>query len=225
MISHNDRVLVIAAHPDDETIGMGGTIAKFTSSHVEVSVLFIADGVTSREVHRESVMTRQRASKLALSKLGVDEFTFLDFPDNQLDSIPRLQVIREIEKAIKDFKPTFVFTNSLEDLNVDHRVTAECSIVATRPHADSHVRALINFEVCSSTDLFFGKPAFAPNFFVDISQHRLSKTDALNAYNVELNPHPSARSIDTILARNTYWGGFSGYPVAEAFKLSYYLHE
>jgi LmbE family N-acetylglucosaminyl deacetylase len=225
MISRKDRVLVIAAHPDDETIGMGGTIAKFTSNQVKVSVLFIADGVSSREVHRESIMERRRASELALSKLGVNEFTFLDFPDNQLDSIPRLQIIREIEKILEDFKPTFVFTNSLEDLNVDHRVTAECSIVATRPNVDSQIRALINFEVCSSTDLFFGKKTFAPNIFVDISPHRNSKTDALNAYNVELNPHPSARSIDTILARNTYWGGFSGYPVAEAFKLSFYLHE
>lgn len=225
MISKNDRILIVAAHPDDETIGMGGSIAKLTQSQVEVSVLFVADGVTSREIQRESLAERKSSSLLALSKLGTEKVKFLDLPDNRLDSIPRLRIIREIEQAILDFKPTVVFTNSLEDLNVDHRIVSECSIVATRPAVNSNIRALLSFEVCSSTDRFFGKTTFAPNVFFDISNNYPSKLDALKAYGVEIDAHPSARSIETILARNTYWGGFSGCSLAEAFKLMYLTYE
>lgn len=225
MILQNDRVLIVAAHPDDETLGMGGSIAKFVSNQLEVSVLFVADGVTSRKFQRESLADRKKASTLALSKLGINQATFLDLPDNKLDSVPRLHVIQEIEKAVMGFEPTVVFTNSLDDLNVDHRIVSECTIVAARPRAHSPIRALLNYEVCSSTDQFFGRPNFAPNFFVDISNFLSCKLDALGAYGMEIDAHPSARSIETVLARNTYWGGFSGFAQAEAFKLSYLLHE
>lgn len=225
MILQNDRILVVAAHPDDETLGMGGSIAKFVASHLEVAVLFVADGVTSRKFQRESILDRREASLLALSKLGIKHANFLDLPDNKLDSVPRLNIIQEIEKTVMDFEPTIVFTHSLEDLNVDHRIVSECTIVASRPRSYSTIRALLHFEVCSSTDQFFGKPNFSPNFFVDISNFLSSKIDALNAYSIEIDAHPSARSVETVLARNTYWGGFSGFAQAEAFKLSFFLYE
>lgn len=225
MIFKDDRILIVAAHPDDETLGMGGSIAKFVSSHAEVSVVFVADGVTSRQLQRESLQNRKDASLRALSILGVTNVVFLDLPDNALDSVPRLNIIRELENIVLNFKPTIVFTNSLEDLNVDHRIVSECSIVATRPNAHSDIRALLTYEVSSSTDQFFGKPTFSPNFFVDISDYLNVKSDALRAYAVEMNPHPSSRSIETILARNAYWGGLSGYSQAEAFRLSYFLYD
>jgi len=225
MILKSDKILIVAAHPDDETLGMGGSIAKFVSSKVEVSIVFVADGVTSRQSQRESLGDRKAASLHALSVLGVNDAVFLDLPDNMLDSVPRLNIIRELEKIISRYNPTIVFTNSLEDLNIDHRIVSECSIVATRPSANSNIRALLTYEVCSSTNQFLGKPSFAPNFFVDISDHLQNKHEALQAYRVELDPHPAARSVETILARSTYWGGLSGYSQAEAFKLSYFLYE
>lgn len=225
MLSNNDRVMVFAAHPDDEVIGMGGSLARFVELGMDVLVFFVADGVSSREALREGIEARKNASRLALSRLGVGNIEFLDLPDNQLDTVPKLQIIKAFEEKIQDFKPSVVFANYAHDLNVDHRVVAESAIVAARPRATSTVRALIHYEVASSTDMFFGEPMFSPNYFIDISHKLSQKLDALNAYSVEIGPHPSSRSTETIMGRNTYWGGYSGFVAAEAFKIAYSLYD
>jgi LmbE family N-acetylglucosaminyl deacetylase len=217
------KVCIIAAHPDDETIGMGGTISRMTNSGHEVSVLILSDGVSSREQLREPVASRKAASKAALDKLGVHEIDFLNFPDNKFDSIPLLEIVREIEVFLDKHTPDYVFSNYSHDLNVDHQITASATLTACRPTAGRSIRGVFQYQTLSSTEWNFGAEKFSPSLYVDISDTLSKKLAALNEYQAELNPFPHPRSIVAIEALATLVGSECGYQRAESFVQKYLL--
>ena len=220
MFLKNDRVLVVAPHPDDETIGMGGTIAKLVSLSIPVRVIFMSNGVTSRDVARETVESRNRAARNAMDVLGVDDFNFFDFPDNRFDSLPILEIAKLLESEVSNFRPTVVFAPYRYDLNIDHQIASEATSIAVRPKLSNNVRLYLNYEILSSTGWNHAAPVFSPTVFVDIQNYWSLKLSALQAYGPEIDASPSARSIRVIEALANFRGGLVAKEKADAFSLA-----
>ena len=223
-------VLIIAAHPDDEILGCGGTIARHSKLGDNVAVLIMADGVSSRSGETTQSFTkdledRQQCAKRANSILGVNDLRLLSYPDNRMDSIALLDVVRDIERELNQRNPSIVYTHHAGDVNIDHSIIHDAVLVACRPQPSSPVRSLLFFEIPSSTEWRppASKPPFAPNWFIDISETLNLKLEALAAYAAELREFPHARSLSAVghLAR---WRGASvGLRAAEAFELGRFI--
>lgn len=221
----NRTILILAAHPDDEVLGCGGTLARFADRGTTVHVAFLADGVFSRTgdigVQKAELSARRVAAQKACGILGVKSVFFGEFPDNRMDTIALLDIIKPIETLIAKYQPDTIFTHHAGDVNIDHRRIHEAVVTACRPQSGSSVKTLLSFEVPSSTEwqLPGSAPVFAPNWFVDISGTLERKLAALDAYSDELRnwPHPRSRRGVEYLAR---WRGATiGVEAAEAFIL------
>ncbi len=224
--SHPGTCLVIAAHADDEALGCGGTLARLASQGATVQVAFMADGVGARrmkrEQHNQALHQRQVAARAAASTLGIAEPRFLDHPDNQLDTVPMLDLARSVESLVDEFQPETVITHHGGDLNIDHRLTHQAVMTACRPQIGHSVRRIWCFEVPSSTE--WQSPGtgfhFEPQLFVDITVTLEQKLAALKAYSMEMRDWPHSRSMRAVehLAR---WRGASvGMDAAEAFMVA-----
>ena len=222
-----NRVLVVAAHPDDEVLGCGGTIARHADAGDQVNVLILAEGATSRKQHRDRVQVADELSVLAEAAeqagiiLGAQGVELLDLPDNRLDSIDRLDLVKQIEKRITRQKPHVVYVHHAGDVNVDHRRLHEAVVTACRPIPGQPVQRLLSFEVASSTEWQppGSAPAFHPNWFIDISSQLERKCLALKTYESEMRPWPHARSIESLEHLARWRGAQVGVEAAEAFCL------
>jgi LmbE family N-acetylglucosaminyl deacetylase len=219
------RVMVIAAHPDDEVLGAGGVIARHSSSGDDVYVLILAEGLTSRDEKRDRAGKSGELSELAKSAhkahavLGTKSLELLDFPDNRMDSADLLDVVKEIEKRMDEIEPEIVYTHHYGDLNIDHRVCHDAVVTACRPQPGQYVRKLLFFEVPSGTDYHtpgFGHP-FQPNHFVDITKELSLKLEALEAYRSEMREFPHTRSVKALKSLAEVRGASVGLEAAEAF--------
>ena len=219
--SMNKKILVVAAHADDEVLGCGGTIARHVEEGDHVNVVFMADGVASRGADVSNALKRRnQARDHALKILGVKAWRALDFPDNRMDSVPLLDVVKALEIIIDNWQPTRVYTHFCSDLNVDHRVTHQAVMTACRPAPGISVREILTFEVMSSTEWATpGIAPFEPNVFVDISDYLPKKLEALAAYEMEMRLSPHSRSIEHIEALARHRGSSVGLKAAESFVL------
>lgn len=218
--------MCVAAHPDDEVIGVGGTLARHSSSGDRVSVCFLSDGVASRydnetDEMKEEISRRRERAKAACETLGIDDVTFYEFPDNRFDSVPLLEIVKTIEDEIHRIQPTTVYTHHYGDLNVDHELAARATFTATRPLAESTVERVLAYETLSSTEWAIPEPsnAFQPTSFIDISKTLDQKLDALRAYETELRDHPHPRNVANVRRNAMLWGAKSGSTAAEPFEL------
>ena len=217
------RILVVAAHPDDETLGCGGTIARHADEGDEVRVLFLADGVGARGIsfNDPACQGRKSAAHAAAETLGIREVQFLGLPDNRLDSVDLLDVVKPIELIVQEFRPLVIYTHHGGDLNVDHRISHEAVLTACRPQPGSSVSRILFFETPSSTewaDPSIG-PAFRPTCYVGIAEQMSRKMAALHHYEGEMRPFPHARSLEAIEALARTRGCAAGLPAAEAFVI------
>jgi len=210
------RTLIICAHPDDEVLGLGGTLV-LESKKKKIFVLFIADGESSRG-KPERIEIRKNQAQKACSIIGVSKLKFLDYPDQKLDSISLLELSQKIEDIIKKWKPDTVYTHSNHDLNQDHRKVFEATAVASRPLPSSGIKNLICYETPSSTEWGF-KDGFRPNRFVNIESTITKKLKAVSQYKHEIMSHPHPRSLESIKNRAKYWGSTVGLKYAEAFEI------
>ena len=221
MFSKFEEVLIVAAHPDDETLGMGGTLNRLCSQGSTVRVIFLSDGVGARHQLRQGLSERRNAAVSALKVLGCKDVHFYDFPDNAMDSVPLINIIKVVESNMKEFEPSVLFTHFPQDLNVDHKITSQATLVAARPKPNTKLKSLHYFEVQSSTEWNFGASQFTPNLFVNISENFESKLRALREYEVEMDDFPGARSFIGVDALATLRGVTAGFPKAEAFQTAY----
>ena len=222
----NKIILVIAAHPDDEVLGCGGTIARLTVEGHDVYVAILGEGITSRYDKREQVdqgilKELQDRSRKAAKLLGVKELCLYDFPDNRFDTVPLLNIVKAVEKLINRFQPQIVYTHHGGDLNIDHVITHRAVTTATRPIENCPVKEIYAFEVPSSTEWAFGqfKPSFQPNVFMDISTTLETKIQAMQLYESEIQLFPYPRSPEAICAIAHRWGSVVGREAVEAFEL------
>ena len=215
------NILIVAAHSDDEVLGCGGTIAKFADQGHKIAVLFMTDGVSSRSYKskKNEAKKRKKNSEFAAEIIGISNTTQLDFPDNSIDTVPLIEIVKSIELVIDNFQPDTVFTHYLHDLNIDHSIIARATVTATRPLSVSSVKRVFGYEVNSSTEWAFGTQQFSPNYFVNISDTFEKKTDAMRAYQNELRASPHPRSIEGVSALAAYRGNSAGYQYAEAFEV------
>jgi len=220
-------ILVVAAHPDDEVLGCGGTIARHADAGDRVQVLIVAEGATSRQPHRDrgqangALSALAQAAQEAGSVLGANSVELLDLPDNRLDSLDRLDLIKQIELRVAHYEPQVVYVHHSGDVNVDHRRLHEAVVVACRPTPGHCVKRLLSFEVASSTEWQTpgSAPAFQPNWFVNISAQWQRKHEALEAYASEMRPWPHARSLAAVEHLARWRGSQVGVDAAEAFCL------
>ncbi|MDB4603795.1 PIG-L family deacetylase [bacterium] len=220
----NQNILVVAAHSDDEALGCGGTIAKHILKGDSVYVVFLTDGVSSRNADGSGAtdaVARVSALKAALAVLGVEEsnVTSFSFPDNALDSVPRLEVVKAVESVVSDIKPQVVYTHHPGDLNIDHRYAFEATMIACRPQPGSSVKEIYSYEVPSSTawaGASYGRH-FEPNLYVDIADYLNCKMKALTEYEEEMRIFPHARSKEALEHLARYRGSQVGLLAAEAF--------
>ena len=219
--SKTRSVLVIAAHPDDEVLGCGGTVARHAAAGDTVTALIVAEGATSRDAENQTsdVEALQSAARRAAAVLGADEPRFLGLPDNRLDTVPMLDIVRAIEETVAALCPDVVYTHHPADLNVDHRIVAGAAMTACRPLPESSVSSIYAFETVSSTEWAPPSPedAFLPNRFVDIGDVLDGKTAALGCYESEMRAFPHPRSIEAVTALAQWRGAAVGIEAAEAF--------
>jgi LmbE family N-acetylglucosaminyl deacetylase len=219
--------LVVAAHPDDEVIGCGGTIARHAANGDQVSVLIVAEGATSRTDRRDRATSASELSALAQSAqeanrlLGATRFGLLDFPDNRMDGVELLDVVKCIEAEIAQWQPEIVYTHHAGDVNIDHRIVHDAVIAGSRPQPGHCVRTLLFFEVASSTE--WCPPSsglfFQPDWFVDIGDVWEAKRAALSVYVSEMREFPHPRSVAALEHLARWRGATVGLPMAEAFAL------
>ncbi len=216
-------ILVIAAHPDDEILGCGATIARHAAEGARVLILIVAEGATSRGGSNNStdaVALLRAAAGEAASIVGAEKPSFLGLPDNRLDSMPLLDIVQLIEAVVTEVRPDIIYTHHKGDLNVAHRQVHLAVLTACRPLPDSPVMAIYAFEVLSSTEWGAeGGGDFAPNRFVNVESYLDKKLAALRCYETEMRDFPHARSLQAVQALAAVRGAIAGVPAAEAFLI------
>jgi LmbE family N-acetylglucosaminyl deacetylase len=214
-------ILAVVAHPDDEVLGAGGTLARHAANGDEVHIVFLADGVGARGDDKAAAERRAKAARIAASLLGAREPHFLGFPDNRLDQIDLLDITQTIERIVRTIAPDTIYTHHAGDLNIDHVLCHRALLTACRPLPDSKVRRIYAMEVPSSTEWSSPIPAnaFIPTRFVDISSTREAKRHALDAYAEEMRAFPHPRSFEAVDALAAWRGASAGLHIAEAFMV------
>jgi len=207
------NILVISAHPDDEVLGMGGTIKKLGNKKNKIHLCVVSEGASAQYKDKKMIKKRKDACVKAGKFLGISSFDFFDFPDMRLDSISQLEINKKLEKVIKKFKPIVVYTTPSHDLNRDHQLVFESTLVATRP-TESMVRTVLSYEIPGLV-----KHSFHPNFYEDISNELKNKIKAFKFYKSEVMEFPHPRSIKAIETIAAYRGIESGLIAAESFQL------
>jgi LmbE family N-acetylglucosaminyl deacetylase len=215
------KVMVVAAHPDDELLGVGATLALHVARGDEVSAVVVSEGASSRyEEGAKNVL--QQAGEKAAAVLGFRSIRFLGLPDQRLDTLPLIEITQKIEAAIASIGPDVLYVHHWGDMNRDHRIVSEAVMVAVRPIGDAFPRQVYCFETPSSTE--WSPPdiesAFVPNHFVDVTTTIEKKLQAMACYETEVRPDPHPRAIEALRARAKYWGQVITRPYAEAFVLA-----
>lgn len=214
------KVLVVAAHPDDEALGAGATLAKHVQAGDRVAVVFLADGEGSRG-NVDHLTDRKKMAQNCANALGIDSIHFLDFPDNKMDSVPLLDIVQKIENYIREVRPDTVYTHNPQDLNIDHQLTARAVITACRPIWPFAIARILAFETLSNTEwssVYTGQ-SFTPDYFVDCTETWSKKVAGLQCYQPEMRDFPHARSYEAVDALGIYRGVQVGVKKAEAFKV------
>lgn len=222
----SETIAIIAAHPDDEVLGCGGTAIAHARRGDAVHILILAEGLTSRDERRDA---QARAAELAAWRdtarragalLGAQSVAFAGLPDNRMDGLELLDIVKRVEAFLAPLKPHRIYTHHGGDLNIDHRLTHQAVLTAARPQGPGSP-ALLFFEVPSSTE--WATPGtfapFLPNWHQDISTALEAKLAALAVYADELRPWPHPRSIEAVRDLARVRGAQVGLPAAEAFVL------
>jgi N-acetylglucosamine malate deacetylase 1 len=221
-----NRVLIVAAHPDDEVLGCGGTIIRHVKKGDSVSVVLLGEGETSR--NGSTATGQKRANQLQTDArkvsrfLGVKQLYLLGLPDNRLDSLDLLEVVKKLEDIKRKIRPTIVYTHHFGDLNIDHRIAFNATLTAFRPQPEEQMVSIFAFETASSTEwnVQTAKTVFCPNHFVSLTKKEMQrKIHALEIYESEIRAFPHPRSSRSLVHLACWRGSAVGLWSAEAFEV------
>lgn len=230
MISWSDeRIMIVVAHPDDEVLGLGGSIHRLVKEyHCPIDLVILGEGITSRSQQRDperwskELEKHQQNIQAARNILGYNRVTSYDFPDNRFDGVELLDIIKVIEEEKQKTDPTVIFTHHGGDTNIDHRRTFEAVLTAIRPMENERVHSLFSFEIPSSTEwqAFHAPMPWQPNFFIAIDEADLeAKILAMEQYEYERRLYPHPRSPEALRTLAKRHGVRMGVEHAEAFLL------
>lgn len=228
MINFSEKkIMVVVAHPDDELLGLGGTMNKLIiEKNATIHVVILGEGLTSRSDKRniekfsDELLVHRKNINNACEKIGYQSVSIYDFPDNRFDSIDLLDIVKVIEKEKREFSPDIIFTHHGGDLNIDHRYVFNAVMTACRPLEGEKVKTIITFETPSGTEW---RPVtdpnhFLPNFYSIISQDNLNaKIAAMECYVFEKREYPHPRSPKALKIFAQRAGIIIGYELAECF--------
>ena len=221
-ISKNKNIVCIVAHPDDEVLGLGGTLIKHVNSGDKVFVIILSEGESSKNEKNKNNPFRKDNAQQCSKIMGTSIYRIFDYPDQKLDTVAILEIIKNLEEIFKKLKPDVAYVHFPWDLNKDHQIASQATFTALRPMNKlgllTEIRA---FETPSSTDQSpqNGKYIFKPNFYVSINSEWNAKTKALKYYDKELEGFPHPRSLKAIEALAIKRGMESGFKKAEAFMV------
>lgn len=221
------EVLVVAAHPDDELLGLGGTVRRLSNEGIVVRAIILAEGLTSRADKRSDadlseLVELQDDARKAAEIVGYTSIEFCGLPDNRMDGMELLDIIKVVSAYVNKYKPDTIFTHHHGDLNIDHRRTCEAVMTVCRPVGDYSVKKILAFETPSSTEWnYMYSEAFKPNVFFDVTDTLQAKIDGMECYRTEKTIYPHPRSPEALLALGKYRGSNVGKNLAEAFELLY----
>jgi LmbE family N-acetylglucosaminyl deacetylase len=225
----NKKIMIVVAHPDDELLGLGGTLHKLINEYnVNTHVVILGEGVTSRsderdvEMWKNELVTHRKNIKSAQLSIGYHSISIFDFPDNRFDTVALLDLIKVIEKEKKSFEPEVIFTHHGGDVNIDHQRTFEAVITVCRPMEDEKTKTIITFETPSGTE--WRSPTdprhFLPNLFFSVSEIDIdAKIRGMESYEFERRAYPHPRSPEALKIQAQRWGVAVGTNYAEAFCL------
>ena len=217
------KILIVAAHPDDEVLGCFGTVARLINEGYEAYTLILGEGKTSRDEHRvvenkkNEIEVLNKEIQNANDTIGIKKVFVESFADNRFDSVDLLDIVKVISKVKEEVKPDIIFTHYEHDLNIDHQITYKAVITATRPMENECVKEIYSFEILSSTEWNYPL-SFAPDTFFDISDTIDLKLKAMEKYTSELCQYPHTRSLEGIKLNTKYQGMRIGKKYVEAFK-------
>jgi len=217
-----NKVLVIVAHPDDEILGVGGTILKHVASGDEVSVCVLGDGELSREgATLSDVEKRKQQINRVAKELGLTDLFIEDFSDNRFDSVELLDIVKKIEIIINSVHPNIIYTHHAHDLNIDHRLTCQAVLTACRPQPGLSVSKILAFETLSSTEWQIKDCSmiFCPNEYNVIDEYIEKKIKILSIYKDEVKNWPHPRSLEGVKILAQYRGMEVGHNYVEAFQV------
>ena len=219
----NKKILIVAAHPDDEVLGCFGTVARLIKEGYEAYTLILGEGKTSRDEYRiienkkDEIEILNTEIQNANDVIGIKKVFVESFADNRFDSVDLLDIIKVISKVKDEVKPDIIFTHYEHDLNIDHQITYKAVVTATRPMSEECVKEIYSFEVLSSTEWNYPL-SFSPDVFFDISDTIELKLKSMEKYTSELCQYPHPRSLEGIELNAKYQGMRVGKKHVEAFK-------
>ena len=219
------NVLVFAAHPDDELLGVGGTVRRLADDGLVVRAIIMAEGITSRSETREEANKNEleelkEDAQRAAEIIGYKSIEFCGLPDNRMDGMELLDVIKIVSKYVEKYQPDTIFTHHHGDLNIDHQITCEAVLTACRPVGSNLVKRIYGFETPSSTEwnYTYNEP-FTPNVYFDVSKTLEAKIRGMACYSSESTSYPHPRSPEALIALGKYRGSNVGFEMAEGFVL------
>lgn len=219
------NILVFAAHPDDELLGLGGTVRRLANEGMVVRAVIMAEGITSRsdkraDANETDLFDLQDDARRAAEIVGYKTIEFCGLPDNRMDGMELLDVIKIVTKYVELYQPDTIFTHHHGDLNIDHRITCEAVLTACRPMKDCCVKRMYAFETPSSSEWNYNySEPFKPNVYVDVTETIDSKIMGMDCYRSERTNYPHPRSPEGLKSLGMQRGTNSGYQYAEAFML------
>lgn len=213
-------VLVVAAHPDDELLGAGATLARHVRHGDEVHAVVVSDGATSR-YRSDMVGVLVDCARAAAKVLGLASVHVGSLADQRLDALPLVEVTRLVESVVRELRPDVVYTHFPGDVNSDHGVVARAAWTAVRPYVAPELRRFAVFETPSSTEWAWplDDGGFSPTLFVDVGADLETKLAAMSCYDPELRDYPHPRSLRALRERAAYWGSRVGMTAAEPFQV------
>jgi len=208
------NILVLAAHPDDETLGCGATISNLCRQGHNIQLLTFTDGVGSRRANEEN---RNPKLEQISTILGISKYSYGNFPDNEMDTVSLLDICKFIESNI-DYHPDIIFTHFMGDLNIDHQIVTRAALTVFRPQYGNKMK-IYSYYVPSSTD-YNSLTYFDGNSYLEVSAEDVkNKMNALNIYHKEMRPYPHSRSYENIENLMKVWGSEVGLLYCEKFKI------
>lgn len=220
-----NKILIFAAHPDDELLGLGGTIRRLANEGKEVHAVILAEGLTSRsdkraDTNKGELLELQADARSAAEIVGYESIDFCGLPDNRMDSMDLLDIIKIVSQYVEKYDPDTIFTHHHGDLNIDHRRTCEAVLTACRPVNGNRVKRIYGFETPSSTEWNYSyEDPFHPTVFFNVTDTIDAKLDGMACYRTESASYPHPRSPEALRALGKYRGSNVGFEMAEAFVL------